>query len=80
MVTSMPVSLEPSMTPQQFLDAIQDDIGFADLYKLKKQLATTIGAMERSPLRQKIIELRDHIFREPGGQMACVISQSGQQI
>ena len=79
MVTSMPVSLEPSMTPQQFLDAIQDDIGFADLYKLKKQLATTIGAMERSPLRQKIIELRDHITsREPGGQMAYVISQGGE--
>ena len=34
---SVPISLEA--TPQQFLDAIQDDIGFADLYKLKKQLA-----------------------------------------
>jgi hypothetical protein len=74
---SVPISLEA--TPLQFLDAVQDDIGFADLYKLKKQLATTIGAMERSPLRQKIIELRDHITsREPGGQMAYVISKGGE--
>ena len=35
--------------------------------------------MERSPLRQKIIELRDHITsREPGGQMAYVISKGGE--
>ena len=73
---SVPISLEA--TPQQFLDAVEDDIGFADLYKLKKQLATTIGAMEPSPLRQKVIELRDHITsREPGGQMAFIISRRG---
>ncbi len=74
---SVPISLEA--TPQQFLDAVEDDIGFADLYKLKKQLATTIGAMEPSPLRQKVIELRDHITsREPGGQMAFIISKGGE--
>ena len=69
---AVPISLEA--TPQQFIDAVQDDIGFKDLYKLKQQLANTIGAMEPSPLRQKLIELRDHITSTAeDGQMAYVI-------
>jgi len=77
--------LAGELTPQQFIDAVGDDLGFADLYQLKKQLGSTIDGMDRSPVRQKLIELRDHITStavddngNPVGQMAYVIANGGE--
>lgn len=60
-------------TPQQLIDSISPEVGFADLYELKKNLddlVTELGS--NTPAGRAVMELRKHIIDGQNGQLAFV--------
>lgn len=67
------------ITPQVLIDGLSDDIGFQDLYTLKKEIDNMISSTNNRTVSASLRELRDHITSkavndagEATGQLAYV--------
>ena len=73
-----------AVTPQQVIDGLTDEIGFQDLYTLKKEIDKLISATNNRNVAASLRELRDHITSkavdeagEATGQLAYVSRNGG---
>ena len=80
-----PQQMVEALTPQQIIDGLTDDIGFQDLYSLKKELDKLISSTNNRNVASSLIELRNHITSkavneagEATGQLAYVSRNGGQ--
>ena len=74
-----------AFTPQQIIDGLTDDIGFQDLFSLKKELDKLISSTNNRNVASSLVELRNHITSkavneagEATGQLAYVSRNGGQ--
>jgi hypothetical protein len=73
-----------AITPQQVIDGLTDDIGFQDLYSLKKEIDKLISSTNNRNVAASLVQLRDHITSkavneagEATGQLAYVSRNGG---
>ena len=76
-----------AVTPQSLIDGLSDDIGFQDLFALKKELDQLISSTNNSNVSASLQELRKHITSkmvdpdtgEAIGQLAFVSRNGGEE-
>ena len=73
-----------AITPQQVIDGLTDEVGFQDLYSLKKEIDKLISSTNNRNVAASLKELRDHITSkavdeagEATGQLAYVSRNGG---
>ena len=78
-------AVSTALNPQQLIDGLSDDIGFQDLYVLKKEIDKLISSTNNRNVAASLRELRDHITSkavddagEATGQLAYVSRNGGQ--
>jgi len=74
-----------AITPQQVIDGLTDEVGFQDLYSLKKEIDKLISSTNNRNVAASLKELRDHITSkavdeagEATGQLAYVSRNGGK--
>ena len=78
-------AVSSALNPQQLIDGLSDDIGFQDLYLLKKEIDKLISSTNNRNVAASLRDLRDHITSkavddagEATGQLAYVSRNGGQ--
>jgi hypothetical protein len=72
-------------TPKEVIESLGEEIGFGDLYKFKRELATLIKETDDREVRSRLMAIRDTITSParnedgtPKGILAHVIDQGGE--
>ena len=84
-ITAKKVEGSDELTPQQLIDGLSDDLGFQDLYLLKRELDQLITSSNNRNVTNSLTALRQHITSkavdasgEATGQLAYVLNNGGK--
>lgn len=60
-------------TAEEVLDRVDGAIGFQDLYRVRKEISNMIGTASDPAVRQRLIELKNHITDPDEGQLGFLL-------